>query len=219
MKLFTITALTLLTFWQPALADGTIVYCQFEGLPGMTMTLRGGMGASDNTLQIGSKDPVQLSIGSSLSSASMDGNSYTIAWQYPASVTVSGSDGSNSSFTRYGECSSDMSIFSPNQENLAIPANVSEYAWDEVEICSAAMQTYFFLDSSPSLIQENAKVYEFRSQAGNVYSCFIARNVVAFEWINRQGEKMFSSSTQFSVAGATLRIVSDLQTKTFTLPK
>src|SRR5690606_35941370 len=49
-----------------AAAEPTIVSCQFEKMPPMILTFRGGMGADDNTLQVGQTPPVPLSVGSNL---------------------------------------------------------------------------------------------------------------------------------------------------------
>ena len=40
----------------------TVVACTFEKLPLTIMIFRGGMGASNNTLQVGQTPPVQLSV-------------------------------------------------------------------------------------------------------------------------------------------------------------
>lgn len=64
------------------------VTCKFEKLPPMVMTIRGGMGAADNTLTVGKTPPVPLEIGSGLSTASHDGRDFIFSLREPASVTV-----------------------------------------------------------------------------------------------------------------------------------
>lgn len=90
-----------------ALADEpVIVSCNFEKMPPMILTFRGGMGASDNTLQVGQTNPVPLSVGSSLMSADYGAQSFTFSLRLPANVSVSapGQD----TLTFYGECISSL---------------------------------------------------------------------------------------------------------------
>lgn len=203
---------------QPLRAEETIVYCGFNTLPPMTMILRGGMGADDNTLQVGNNKLVPLSIGSSLSLAKIDGNEYIISWQYPASVTVAKLDGSNAKFTRSGECSSSEEVFSLAQVVDTETAVSQGFFWDDVTICKAALETYFFLSEAPMFQKSAYPLHIFESKAGNSYACTINKSVAEFIWFNQQGEKMSSRSTTFSISGANLKIVSDMQTKTFRIP-
>lgn len=78
------------------------VACKFEKLPLMLMITRGGMGADDNTIQIGNASPVPLSIGSGLMTASFQGQEFVFAVAMPASVSIHGSG--SDTLTYYGEC-------------------------------------------------------------------------------------------------------------------
>lgn len=89
-----------------ATKEPVAVACKFEKLPLMIMTIRGGMGASDNTLQIGQTPSVPLEIGSGLSTATHDGRDFIFSLRPPASVTVNGA-GSDSR-TLSGECISTL---------------------------------------------------------------------------------------------------------------
>jgi len=101
-------ALVTLLAAQPAIAKEPIfVSCKFEHLPLMQLILRGGMGADDNTLQVGNDKPVPLHEGSSLMSSTYHGQDYTFWLRLPANVTIAGI-GSNS-ITYYGECISSLS--------------------------------------------------------------------------------------------------------------
>jgi len=46
--------------------EPTVVSCRFERMPPMILTFRGGMGADDNTLQVGRTPPVPLRVGSNM---------------------------------------------------------------------------------------------------------------------------------------------------------
>ena len=83
-------------------AKATVVTCKFEHMPTMVMTFRGGMGASDNTVKIGKKRPVPLSVGSSMMLATVGAQELSFSLRLPASVTVSAPG--NDSLTYYGEC-------------------------------------------------------------------------------------------------------------------
>jgi len=73
-----------------ALADEPVVVsCNFEKMPPMILTFRGGMGASDNTLQVGQTKAVLLSVGSSLMSANYGAQIFTFSLRLPANVSVS----------------------------------------------------------------------------------------------------------------------------------
>lgn len=71
-----------------AAKEPTVIACNFEKLPLMILTIRGGMGATDNTLQVGQTPPVQLDMGSSLMIAGYGAQTYTFSLRLPASVTV-----------------------------------------------------------------------------------------------------------------------------------
>ncbi|MBY3323796.1 hypothetical protein HFO02_09235 [Rhizobium laguerreae] len=90
-------------------AEPVIVTCEFDKLPQMILTFRGGMGASDNTLQIGQSKPVPMSVGSNLMSAEYGTQSFTFSLRLPANVSVSppGQD----TLTYYGDC---ISTLQPN---------------------------------------------------------------------------------------------------------
>ena len=65
-----------------------MISCKFEKLPPMIMIIRGGMGADDNTLQIGQSKPVELSVGSNLISAKYGAQEFVFSLRLPANVTV-----------------------------------------------------------------------------------------------------------------------------------
>lgn len=197
-----------------SIADESIVYCNFGGLPEMKLTIRGGMGASDNSLQIGNFEPVSLGVGSGLMSASFNDKSYTISWDYPASVTISESNGY---YTRFGGCSSDSSV-SEDAENPIGEEQEPLVLWFQRSICSAAMMTYFFLENPPFLIGQNDELFDFVSEAGNEYSCLITGETVLFGWTNNSGEEMLSRSTKYTFEDSNLIITSDMQTKIFRSP-
>ena len=91
-----------------AAEEPTVVACTFEKLPLMIMTIRGGMGASDNTLQVGQTPPVPLEIGSGLSTATHGGQNFIFSLRSPASVTVYPA-GNDSQFQTFdGECISTL---------------------------------------------------------------------------------------------------------------
>jgi hypothetical protein len=76
--------------------------CKFEHLPLILIISRGGMGAKDNTVQIGDNKPVPLNIGSSLMIAEFKGQEFVLSLRMPASVSVS-SRGADT-VTYHGEC-------------------------------------------------------------------------------------------------------------------
>lgn len=80
----------------------SVTACKFEHLPLMLLINRGGMGASDNTLQIGDAHPVPLSIGSSLMLATVGAQEFTFSLRMPMNVSVSAPG--NDTQTMYGEC-------------------------------------------------------------------------------------------------------------------
>jgi hypothetical protein len=69
MMIGTMSIIGMTTMITIAAADPTIVSCNFERMPPMILTFRGGMGAKDNTLQVGQTKPVPLSVGSNLMTA------------------------------------------------------------------------------------------------------------------------------------------------------
>lgn len=71
-----------------AVDEPTAIACNFKQQPLMIMTIRGGMGASDNTLQVGQTPPVPLEIGSGLSTATYGKKEFIFSLREPASVTV-----------------------------------------------------------------------------------------------------------------------------------
>jgi len=86
--------------------EPTVVACKFEHFPLMLLTFRGGMGADDNTLQIGQTDPVELSVGSNLMAATYGAQNFTFSLRMPPNVSVSapGQD----VLTYHGECVSSL---------------------------------------------------------------------------------------------------------------
>jgi len=91
-----------------ATEEPTVVACNFEKQPLMIMIIRGGMQASDNTLQVGQTPPVPLEIGSGLSTATHGKQDFIFSLRSPASVTVYPA-GSDSHFQTYnGECISTL---------------------------------------------------------------------------------------------------------------
>ncbi len=215
--LITILTLAILTSQQTH-AQETKVYCSFETLPPMTLVLRGGMGANDNSLQVGNNEAVSLSIGSSLSLAKFDGNEYIISWQHPASVTIAKLDGSNAKFTRFGDCSSNDEIFSSNPVTDTKTAVLQGFVWNDVSICRAALKTYFFLKELPEFRNTQERLHIFESNSGNSYACSINGSVAEFIWLNQQGKTMTSKSTLFSFSNSNLEVISDMQTEIFEMP-
>jgi len=84
----------------------TVVTCTFEKQPVMVMTIRGGMGASDNTLQIGQTPPVPLEMGSGLLTAKQGAQDFIFSLRQPASVTVIRAGSDDRTFS--GECISTL---------------------------------------------------------------------------------------------------------------
>lgn len=97
-----------LPFQMVALAAGepTVVSCKFEHLPPMLLTFRGGMGANDNTLQVGQNPPVPLSVGSSLMVAEIGVQELTFSLRMPTSVSIAAPG--NDVITYYGDCISSL---------------------------------------------------------------------------------------------------------------
>lgn len=89
-----------------ATEEPVIVSCQFDKMPPMILTFRGGMGAQDNTLQVGQTKPVQLSVGSSLMTAHYGAQQFVFSLRLPASISIS-APGQNAQ-TYYGECISTL---------------------------------------------------------------------------------------------------------------
>lgn len=92
-----------------AAEEPTAVACQFEHMPLMLFILRGGMGADDNTVQIGQSEPLKLSVGSSLMSATQGNQDLTFSLRLPANVSVSAPG--NDTMSYFGEC---ISSFQPD---------------------------------------------------------------------------------------------------------
>jgi len=86
--------------------EPTVIACMFEKQPPMIMIIRGGMGASDNTLQVGQTPPVQLDMGSSMMIATFRAKEYSFSLREPASVTISGAGSKFQTFN--GECISTL---------------------------------------------------------------------------------------------------------------
>ena len=80
----TVSAIVLLAANVAHSAEPTIVTCKSEKLPQMILTFRGGLGASDNTPQIGQSKPVPMSVGSSLMLAEVGPQSFTFSLRLPA---------------------------------------------------------------------------------------------------------------------------------------
>jgi hypothetical protein len=89
-----------------ATKEPTVVACTFEKLPLMIMTIRGGMGASDNTLQVGQTQPVLLEIGSGMTTATHGKQDFIFSLRSPASVTVNAAGSDSRTFS--GECISTL---------------------------------------------------------------------------------------------------------------
>lgn len=88
--------------------EPVVVACNFEYMQLMLFTFRGGMGADNNTLQVGQNPPVELSVGSSLMGATDDmGATYSFSLAPPANVTVVKRGASNGA-TYHGECVSSL---------------------------------------------------------------------------------------------------------------
>lgn len=96
----------LLTPFVAGASEPVVVSCNFERMPPMLLTFRGGMGADDNTLQIGQTPPVPLSVGSSMMLASYGAQEFSFSLRLPASVSVSAPGQDTKTF--YGECISSL---------------------------------------------------------------------------------------------------------------
>lgn len=90
---------------RSATEEPTVIACAFEKQPLMLIIVRGGMGASDNTLQVGQTPPVPLEIGSGLMTATHGAQDFIFSLRSPATVTVGGA---GSSRTFNGECISTL---------------------------------------------------------------------------------------------------------------
>lgn len=73
---------------QGSAKEPKVVVCTFKGQPQIILTFRGGMGADNNTVQIGQHVTVPLAVGSSLSCVIADGKDYVFSLRSPASVTI-----------------------------------------------------------------------------------------------------------------------------------
>lgn len=80
--------------------------CRFEKMPPMILTFRGGMGAADNTLQVGQTKPVPLSVGSNLMSADFGAQKFTFSLRLPSNISVSSPGQDTQTF--YGDCISSL---------------------------------------------------------------------------------------------------------------
>ena len=89
-----------------ATEEPTVVACAFEKQPLMIMIVRSGMGASDNTLQVGQTPPVPLEIGSGLSTAAHGTQDFIFSLRSPASVTVIRAGSDDQTFS--GKCISTL---------------------------------------------------------------------------------------------------------------
>lgn len=88
--------------------EPTIISCKFDKLPTMIMIIRGGMGANNNTLQIGDHQPVELSMGSGLMMASFGMQEFVFSLRLPASVSISNAGSGGASMTYDGQCTSTL---------------------------------------------------------------------------------------------------------------
>jgi hypothetical protein len=89
-------------------AEPTFFSCNFEKLPTMLMAIRGGVGASNNTHQVGNGPPVELSMSSNIMIAEYGAQEFVFALRLPASVKVSNAGFERSTMTNYGECFSTL---------------------------------------------------------------------------------------------------------------
>ncbi|RWG22574.1 MAG: hypothetical protein EOQ55_03375 [Mesorhizobium sp.] len=106
MTISTMIMIGMTTMITIAAEELTIVSCNFERMPLMILTFRGGMGADDNTLQVGQTKPVPMSVGSNLMSAAYGAQEFTFSLRLPASVSVSVPGQHTQTF--YGECISSL---------------------------------------------------------------------------------------------------------------
>lgn len=104
--LMSATMISMTTMISVAADEPTIVSCQFEKMPPMILTFRGGMGADDNTLQVGQTKPVPLSVGSSLMTAQYGAQEFVFSLRLPANMSVSAPGQDTQTF--YGECISTL---------------------------------------------------------------------------------------------------------------
>lgn len=87
-------------------AEPTVVSCRFEKMPPMILTFRGGMGADDNTLQVGQTPAVPLNVGSSMMLATYGAQEFSFSLRLPASVSVSAPGSDTATYS--GECISSL---------------------------------------------------------------------------------------------------------------
>lgn len=97
-----IIACAVFTLIAPLASAASVTACKFDRLPLMLLVTRGGMGASDNTLQIGNEKPVPLYVGSSLMNASVGAQSLTFSLRMPVNVSVSAQGADTQTY--FGEC-------------------------------------------------------------------------------------------------------------------
>ena len=211
ISIITMTA-GLLVNSNPTRAEEVKLYCSFDSLPAITVFYRGGMGASDNTIQIGGNAPVPLSIGSGFMSASLNGNSYAIG---STGVDITKNDDSDVRFFRLGGCSQDPETHSANTETDLDTALSIGFHWSHENICQAAVETYFFLNEAPVFSENIGDIILFESSSGNLYGCTISGHTSEFLWYNKQGDQMTSRSTRYSIVGSNLEVVADMQTMLF----
>ncbi len=105
-KPYAVIAVSTLAFSLPEhlkAADNLVpTACKFEHLPLILIISRGGMGAKDNTVQIGDNRPVPLNIGSGLMITEFKGQEFVFSLRMPASVSVSSHE--TDTITYHGEC-------------------------------------------------------------------------------------------------------------------
>jgi len=101
----------------PADAPPMQVDCGFEHLPPMILIFRGGMGAGDNTLQVGSDAPVQLSVGSSLMTAQHGAQELVFSLRLPATVSIHNPEPLSETLTFYGQCGAPHPVDPPIKLN------------------------------------------------------------------------------------------------------
>jgi hypothetical protein len=109
LRHFALPWLLVISSQTRALAEEpVVVVCNFQKLPVMILTFRDGMGGDKNTLQIGERPPVPLSVGSSLMTATNGAQEFVFSLRLPASVLITNQGSAGTTVTYGGECVSTL---------------------------------------------------------------------------------------------------------------
>lgn len=87
--------------------------------------------------------------------------------------------------------------------------------WQDAEICSAGVATYFFLKEQPSYRGQSGPWHSFTSARGNNYDCRVGQEHIIFRWVNSDAGQMSSQSTRFQISGSELIVTTDMDERSF----